>query len=151
MISFEFGEDDKRYCEKIAKRRHRGEPGKFYTKDDPPMKADLVGVYGEVAYSKMTGLPINENRFNAGDCGIDFPDGAQVKASAIDTLPNLIIEEDKWDSQIAQFFVLVWVESFDMVHVIGKISREKADKVKVLTDLGNGPCWLIQNEYLLNY
>jgi len=45
----------------------------------------LIGLKGELAYSKYTNQPLCTTVFtDSGDGGIDFPDGAQVKTTTFD-------------------------------------------------------------------
>lgn len=143
MIKISLTKKDFKRGIEIAAKRNRGDYKNFYK--------DFIGVIGELAYSIHTGLPMNENIYNFGDHGIDFPDGAQVKASDLDVLPNLQILEEKWGDQTAKFFVLMWFCYPNTVYIVGKISREKANGLTEIVEYNGERLVRISNQYLEEY
>lgn len=126
------------WADQLAERRsgsmgHRNTP----LSRNPNMKSLLrhkIGARAEVVYSLHTGYPVDDKTIGIGDTGTDFPDGAQVKGSNIKKMPNILIPIEDWPRKPPKFYVLVWVQNmkFKRSHsyILGKISREEADRVK---------------------
>lgn len=115
----------------------------------PPWTRHYIGAIGELVVSWRCGVKVDTHTIGRGDSGSDFPGGVQVKASDLKTEPNLVISTDEWGRKPASVYVLVWIrDELSRASIMGFITREKADKVKLLVDGGIQPFWFINRQHL---
>ena len=96
-----------------------------------------IGALGEVAYSVYTGKELDENLYDLGDTGIDcFENGSEIKTTTFrGNGAELKITKEEWDSKppYPKKYVLTRVnlDNLQRVELIGEITREKFDSIKV--------------------
>ena len=123
---------------------------------EKPFIRHWIGACGEKVYSLLTGHEIDTWTIGIGDDGTDFSDGAQVKASAIKNMPNLLIPVSQWDRKKAEFYVLIWIQSVKFKRpdscVMGIVTRQEADACKMFVKKGDRKTycdtWWIDRNYL---
>lgn len=148
-------DEDLKFCESHAKKRSGSmddadtlNSQNFYN-NKPPWWRHYIGMLGEFAYQVHSGYKVDTTTIGEGDDGTDFPGGIQVKASDLGVMPNLMFPLKQWQRKSANIYVLAWVVLPRTIHLLGWITREKADRVKVIHEYGRGSTYLIDREYLL--
>lgn len=112
-----------------------------FFEDKKPWYRHFIGAIGEKAYSKFSNWPIIETTWNdgrSGEDGTDFPNGANIKASPIYGMPNLLIPVDQWERHEPFSYVLAWVKLRQReCHLMGLVTRQKANRVKYKVKKGD--------------
>lgn len=143
------------WCKELAMKRS-GSMGHANTchskncmKDRPGWWRHFIGVIGELVISWRCSFEVDTQTIGRGDSGSDFPGGIQVKASDLSYEPNLVVSVDEWARKPAQVYVLVWIrDELSRASIMGFITRDKADSVKLLVDGGIKPFWFIHRKHL---
>jgi len=92
----------------------------------------LIGVLGEMAWATVKGLPIDENIYSVRDKGYDFK-GVEIKTVTYFGAgePELKIKVQEFNKKHPSVYVLMRVDPITLeVELIGKITREKFNKIK---------------------
>jgi hypothetical protein len=143
------------YCYDLAKKRHDAKHKSFRNKSQiiPSNKGDsfeselkfekeymphFLGIVGELAWSLYSGDKVDENIYKVRDNGEDF-DGIEVRTITYkgNGEPELKVKVAEYESKNPQIYVLT---KFDLeeksVTILGRISRENFDQVKVKKKYG---------------
>jgi hypothetical protein len=122
-----FNEHDKLLCRSLAIERvltkHQGYEtfyGNFHkscTQNDSQERwwPHMIGLLGEVAFKRITGMDIDLSFKKKGDKGFDFPDNTEVK-TRIPSLnegdnPWLLVRENDWKNKKPSRYVLVQIDT----------------------------------------
>ena len=114
--------------------------GFFLESVDKQFYPHIIGVLGELAYSKICNESIDENIYSVRDSGEDFK-GIEVKAITYfgSGEPELKIPKQEYKTRTKiETYVLVRINNQNLsnIEVLGKISRNEFDKRKVSKQYG---------------
>jgi len=116
-------------------------------KNKPNWHRHIVGALGEVAYSIYSGEVVDTTTLGRGDEGFDFKNKTDVKASDINTKPNLILGVENFKRKYAEIYVLAWVK-LPEVELIGYINRNDVIKESIIKNFGFNDNYFINNNIL---
>lgn len=151
MIKIEFSKEDFEFCHELGLKRS-GSVGHADTKNSPRMVhgsryRHYLGVVGELAYSKYSGLEVDIHTIGKGDDGTDFPNGVNVKCSDAKNKPNLLILSQQFKRKYSDYYVMVWYTQGD-VYLLGWATRDQLYTHKKVVDFGYGETYLYSNRNL---
>jgi hypothetical protein len=127
----------------LAKKRHEAKHTSFrnkslyYQKESGNIPKEylphFIGLLGEMAWAHATNSTIDYNIYSVRDPGEDF-DGIEIKTVTYSGPgePELKIKVAEFEKKTPHTYVLVKINLDNMeVEILGKISREQFDKIKV--------------------
>jgi len=127
---------DRKHAEKLAKKRVQAKPKHIRFNDsgyhDNPHRwyPHMIGLLGEMAFSKITGMPINEEIYAGGDRG-DFGTLEIKTRMCKDRNPLLIVKKREWERKSPKRYILMRLDpSQEEAEVLGWISRGEFDELK---------------------
>ena len=132
IIQIPFNASDFKFCEEHGYKQSASIGHSYFLTIDyrkPNPEKYKIGLVGELAYSKYTGMPVDTHTLGHGDGGIDFENGVDVKCSKLDVCPNLLMMKRDIKEK-TKFYVLAWWKNYgrelnvDEVYLIGWISKE---------------------------
>lgn len=104
-----------------------------------------IGMLGEIAIGKRMGWSVDRSLSTKGDKA-DFP-GVEVKtrSNTASADRQLLVKCQEYSRKFPKFYVLCWVDVMNPkeVHVIGMISRERFDLLKVRRKVKGNDVWMV--------
>lgn len=141
------------FAKKLAKKRHNAKNTfirnrGILMKEGSVYDPHIIGLIGEIAYSKLTGEKIDETIYAVRDKGQDFH---QVEVKTITYFgegePELKIKQKEFETKSPKMYVLARVDKkkLDSVELLGIISRDEFNKKKVSKRYGrfNPDNWIV--------
>lgn len=134
-----FTEDQRRYIEKLAKARNeskrpeiREHDSGYHDHNDDRAYPHMIGMAAELAYSLLTGKPVDETiHKDSGDYN-DF-DGVEVKGTSWDgRSQQLIVKQRDFNRKKPEIYTLIWVDrEYKTAKYIGSIIWDDFNKKKI--------------------
>tara|TARA_R110002012_G_scaffold59163_2_gene154544 strand:+ start:1088 stop:1576 length:489 start_codon:yes stop_codon:yes gene_type:complete len=151
MVEVKFNDADIDFCRNLGDRRsgsmgHR-DTVNSYTMTHKSRHRHFLGVVGELAYSKFSGLEVDSITIGRGDDGTDFNNGINVKCSDSRNKPNLIFPVVQYQRKYSEYYVLVWYKE-KIPYLLGWTTRNEIDLKHKIVDFGYGETVLFSNSLL---
>lgn len=147
-MKIKFTDEQIDYAIRLAKKRHEAKSRSFrnssiYTKQEDMRVSreylpHFVGLIGEMAWALYSGEKVDEEIYKVRDKGEDFS-GTEVKTITYfgEGEPELKIKQSEYSEKTPDTYVLVRYNDGDKeAEILGKISREKFDELKVAKRYG---------------
>ena len=129
---------------KMAKERHEQKKNYASCKQLSP-NYELVGILGEMLFSRITGMEMDKELRVSGDDGFDFPD-INIKTSEEHKARHLI---EYLDKEFVGFYVFVVVNLEEKYgYIKGYMPSEQFDDLYKIVDFGYGPRKAVELEHL---
>jgi hypothetical protein len=141
------------FAKKLAKKRHNAKNTfirnrSILTKKGSVYDPHIIGLIGEMAYAKFIGEKIDETIYAVRDKGQDFH---KVEVKTITYFgegePELKIKQKEFETKHPETYILARVDNkkLSSVELLGKISREEFNKIKVAKRYGrfNPDNWIV--------
>jgi len=119
------------------KNKKRFSSTRHWTKDE---STHFIGLLGEMAFAKYTGLDLDDNNYRyKGDGGIDFSSKVtcQIKTTNYNN-PALLCFYDHLNDFSADYAVLAYRESNNVIWLCGWVSRETFETESYIRNFGYG-------------
>jgi len=151
MVQIPFTLQDYQFCASLADKRSSS-MGHQDTKNSITMthssqKRHYIGVIGELAYSKFSGLPVDVITIGRGDDGNDFQNGVNVKCTDRKSKPDLLFLKKQFERKISNYYVLSWIHESN-VYLVGWAKRLEIESQHTVTDFGYGETLVFKNDLL---
>ena len=145
--------DEVSFAKKLAKKRHNAKNTfirnrGILMKEGSVYDPHTIGLIGEMAYAKFSGEEIDEEIYAVRDKGQDF-NKVEVKTITYfgDGEPELKIKQKEFETKSPETYILARVDKkkLSSVELLGKISREEFNKIKVAKRYGrfNPDNWVV--------
>lgn len=124
---YQLTKEDIELANRLGRARNQAKRESIRDKTDT---SHIYGVYGEIAYSKVTGKAIDERIFSHGDV-TDF-DGIEVRVSTwLGSDIELKVKFDEYERKFPKAYVLLRLfPEVNKIHFIGSISRKRFNDIK---------------------
>jgi hypothetical protein len=151
MIEINLVDSDISFCKNLGDARS-GSMGHRDTVNSQTMThksrhRHFLGVVGELAYSKFSGLDVDSFTIGKGDDGNDFINGVNVKCSDSKNKPNLIFPSVQYERKRSEYYVLAWYKD-SRVYLIGWTTRAEINLKHKMVDFGYGETVFFSNNLL---
>jgi hypothetical protein len=141
------------FAKKLAKKRHNAKNTFIRNRGILMKKGSVydphtIGLIGEMAYAKFTGEKIDGTIYAVRDKGQDFHK-IEIKTITYfgDGEPELKIKQKEFETKSPETYILARVDKKKLlsVELLGKISREEFNKIKVAKRYGrfNPDNWVV--------
>jgi len=152
LMFINFSKDELNYAINLGTKRHSAKDISFRNSGrikiqsdvviesvDPQYYPHIIGVFGEMAYSKLIDEPIDTNIYAVRDSGEDFA-GTEVKTITYfgSGEPELKIPHKEYKARNVQTYVLARIDKKDLakIELLGRISRNEFEKKRVSKQYG---------------